>query len=570
MYRTVRLLAAPAVGLVPSIAAAFLASVFEAAVLAMIVPLIEAVADDRTDLEINLGAFATELTTNELFAFVVIGVVAMTGLYLLANVGRAVIYTRFLRQTRQRLVEAYLESDWPTTRSERQGKLQETLSFARNASVTLNNIGTMWASLASLIVFIGSALVVDARAAVSILVVGVVLTAVLYPVRRYQRNLSRQHAEAAVDVSERVGEIVDNIDDITVFGTRDSAAGAFVERDATQLTLALRSRVIQGAVGPLYRSVGLLVVVGAVLLAQGSNDLDTTSFGAAALLLYRSVGVGQRLQSSVAAINEGVGSVEGLEATMAAYEEHRVVFGDRPLSTIGRLTVDSVSFAYDVDSEALDSVSLDIGPGELIGLAGPSGSGKSTLAQILVGLRQPTGGNYAVNGHPPIAYREVDWHRSVATVPQVTRIVHATVEENIRYFRDSIDHAVVEHAARAAGIHDMILELPDDYGTPIGPSTRALSGGQIQRIGIARAFAGRPDLIVLDEPTSSLDPASETIVHDTLRGLRGEQIVIVIAHRRSTLECCDRIVLLDRGRVAADGRAGDILAMIDAGQAAAN
>ena len=308
------------------------------------------------------------------------------------------------------------------------------------------------------------------------------------------------------------------------------------------------------------------MVIGAVFVASGADELDTTSFGAAALLLYRSVGLGQKLQGDIASFNDAVGSIEALDHTFAKYEQNRVVSGDEPMGSVEMLETRDISFSYDDATPALDGISLRIHPGELVGLAGPSGSGKSTLAQVLMGLREPSTGEYLVNGFLPMDYREVDWRRAFALVPQTTRIVHASVADNIRYFRDDIDDATIEDVARSAGIHETISDLPFGYSTQIGPTTRALSGGQIQRIGIARALAGGPDVIVLDEPTSSLDVASESIVHDALRSLRGSCIVVVIAHRRTTLEACDRIVLLNEGRIEADGPTEEVLRLIDTTQ----
>lgn len=562
MFETIRLLRSQSIKLIPSLVLTFVATMLEGAVLVMIVPLIEAVAEDRSDFEINVGPLVTELTTNELFVFIVVGVAAMTILRFAAAASRAFVMTRYLRDLRSRLVGQYLGSNWSTTRAERQGKLQQTLGFAGRSAETVGLIGLLGAAIASLTVYIVGALVVDSRAAVSIIIVGTALTLGLAPIRRYQRKLSKRQAVIGVDVAERTGEIVEHIDDITVFGTRHDAAKELLARDQVRIGLLLRARLVGAMAGPLFRSVGLLVVVGAVFLAKGSDDLDTTSFGAAALLLYRSLGIGTSLQQQVARINNSVGPVEALHQSIAEYDANQETFGSNSLKSVGELTCENVSFAYDEETAALAGVTLTIQPGAIVGLAGPSGSGKSTLAQVLMGLRRPDDGSYLVNGVVPHDYTEQSWRRNFALVPQTTRILHATVRQNIRYWRDDISDQAVEQAAVRAGIHDTIMALPNGYDTEIGSTTRSLSGGQIQRVGIARALAGQPEVLILDEPTSSLDAASEGIIHDTLRELEGVCIVLVIAHRRSTLEACNRIVLLEAGEIVADGPPEEMLERI--------
>lgn len=559
MRETVRSLRPEAWRLLPSILLTFLASITEAVVLASIVPLIEAVADDREDLEIDFRNLSIDFSTRNLAILVITGVVLLTVLYTLAAALRAIVNVAYLRKTRDSLIQGYLGADWPTKRRERQGALHENLGFINQSAVALNSVGSFAASLASLLVFVGAAFVVDVRAAIAIMVVGLGLTLLLWPLRRYQQELSRRLATVGVELSEHVGQVVDSIDDITVFGAQDAVAETFHKRDAVRLGLTRRARIVLGAMGPIYRGGGLIVIIAAVLMARSITDLDTTTFGAAALLLYRSLGVGQRVQVDLASIHDSVGSIEALSVAIERFDMNRSVWGSAPLERVTAVELDSVDFSYDGQTGALSGVTLAIGPGELVGLAGPSGSGKSTLGQILMGLRIPTSGSYLVNGLAPHTYRADDWHRSFALVPQTTRIIEDTVLENIRYFRDHVSVDDVEQAARSAGIHDMIQSLPTGYNSEIGAASRALSGGQMQRLGIARALAGSPDVIVLDEPTSALDEANEAVIHDALIDLKGTCIIVVIAHRRTTLEACDRIVSLHDGVVQSDGSMREVI-----------
>jgi ABC-type multidrug transport system fused ATPase/permease subunit len=215
-----------------------------------------------------------------------------------------------------------------------------------------------------------------------------------------------------------------------------------------------------------------------------------------------------------------------------------------------------VSYSYGRGALALDDVSFQVADQESIGVVGPSGAGKSTLVQILLGLREPDSGSYLVHGESASSYSLEEWTRAFAYVPQEPRMLQGTVAHNIRFFR-SLDDAEVERAARLAYIHDDITTWPSGYQTPV--AQRALSGGERQRLCLARALAGSPSVLVLDEPTSSLDPRSESLVQQTLEELGDRLTLFVIAHRFSTLRHCDRTIVLRDGRLEAFGPAEELM-----------
>jgi ATP-binding cassette subfamily B protein len=218
---------------------------------------------------------------------------------------------------------------------------------------------------------------------------------------------------------------------------------------------------------------------------------------------------------------------------------------------VNELAFAHVSFSYRPTQPVLCDVSFTIDGGEAIGIIGPSGAGKSTLVQILLQLRAPEQGRYLVNGLPADEYTRADWHRSVAYVPQEPRLVHASVAENIRYYREGIDDEAMERAAQLARIHDDVMAWPDGYDTIVGPRADAVSGGQQQRICLARALAARPEVLVLDEPTSALDPQSEALIQESLTALKSELTLFIVAHRMSTLDVCDRVMVIVDGRLMA-------------------
>jgi ABC-type multidrug transport system fused ATPase/permease subunit len=214
------------------------------------------------------------------------------------------------------------------------------------------------------------------------------------------------------------------------------------------------------------------------------------------------------------------------------------------------LGFEKVSFAYRPGRPILSDISFDMASGEVVGIIGPSGAGKSTLVQLLLRLRTPEDGCYLVNGVPADEFARDDWNRLVSYVPQEPRLLHASVADNIRFSRN-IDDESVERAGRLARIHEDIMGWANGYETIVGPRADAVSGGQQQRICLARALAARPEVLVLDEPTSALDPQSEALIGESLTALKNELTLFIVAHRMSTLDMCDRVMVIVDGRLVA-------------------
>jgi ATP-binding cassette subfamily B protein len=211
------------------------------------------------------------------------------------------------------------------------------------------------------------------------------------------------------------------------------------------------------------------------------------------------------------------------------------------------LALQDVSFEYVPGRPVLESLRLTVHRGETVGIIGPSGGGKSTLVQLLLGLRQPTAGRIVAGGVDLAAVRPASWAALTRLVPQDNEVIYGSVADNIRFYRSDATDAAVRSAAERAHLAPQIEALPEGYDTMIGLGAHTLSGGQRQRLGIARALLGDPALLILDEPTSALDPLAERMVLQTLRDIKASTTMILVAHRRSTLAICDRVVRIHEG-----------------------
>jgi ATP-binding cassette subfamily B protein len=226
----------------------------------------------------------------------------------------------------------------------------------------------------------------------------------------------------------------------------------------------------------------------------------------------------------------------------------------------GEVVFDDVRFSYEPDREILKGISFRVGPGQRIALVGSSGSGKSTIGRLLFRFYDINGGAIRIDGQDIRAVTQTSLHQSIGVVPQDTVLFNDTVYYNIAYGRPDATREEVEAAARAAKIHEFVASLPEGYETKVGERGLKLSGGEKQRVGIARTLLKNPPILILDEATSALDTQTERSIQDSLREMGEGRSVITIAHRLSTIADADQIIVLEAGRIVEQGRHDELLA----------
>ncbi len=231
-----------------------------------------------------------------------------------------------------------------------------------------------------------------------------------------------------------------------------------------------------------------------------------------------------------------------------------------PPSLTGRISFDHVIFRYRPDApEVLSDLSLDIQPGQMIGIVGSSGSGKSTLTKLVQRLFEPERGRVLIDGMD-LALIDPAWlRRQIGVVLQENVLFTGSIRENIALADPGMPMDRVVAAAKLAGAHDFILELPQGYDTVLGERGASLSGGQRQRMAIARALVTNPKILIFDEATSALDYESERIIQDNMAAIAKGRTVLIIAHRLSAVRACHRILTIEKGRLVEDGSHGDLL-----------
>ena len=361
----------------------------------------------------------------------------------------------------------------------------------------------------------------------------------------------------AIGVAEAAAR---NVDALEAMGM----TGAVVERwrsgEAQAAALQSRASGRAGALGAMARFVRYTLQIG--ILAVGAWLALQAEISAGAMLAS-SIIIGRAL----APAEQAIASWKGVVAARGAYRRLSALFAEpaaEPSISLprptGALAVEQVTYAHAAGAEpVLRGVGFSLRPGEMMALIGPSAAGKTTLARLLVGSIAPSAGHVRLDGAEVSAWSAADRGRHVGYLPQDVELFDATVRENIALLGDAADEEVIE-AARLAGVHEMILRLPNGYETRIGAGGARLSGGQRQRIALARALFRDPALLVLDEPNSSLDREGEEALMQSLAAMkeRGATIVL-IAHRPGALALADKVLLLRDGRVDAFGARDEVM-----------
>jgi ATP-binding cassette subfamily B protein len=422
--------------------------------------------------------------------------------------------------------------------------------------------------LRSTVSFVGSLVLLLLTSLKLALIIFALIPTVLLPMMlfgRRVRRLSRDSQDRVADTSGLAGETLNAIQTVQAFtlerlqGSRYDAAVEESFSTAIRRT-RVRAWLIAFAILTMFSAVTLVLWLGARSVLDG-----TMSGGDLAKFLSYALFMG----TSVAALSEMWGELQRASGAMERtiellHSRPTIVMPPNPVALEvprGGITFERLSFNYPSrpDTRALDDFQLEIVPGETVAFVGPSGAGKSTLFQLLLRFYDPGSGRILIDG-VDIAGADPSVVRAhIGLVPQETMIFGATARENIRYGRPGATDAEIEAAASAAAADEFLRRLPEGYDTYLGERGARLSGGQKQRIAIARAILKNPPILLLDEATSSLDSESERLVRDALEKLMRNRTTLVIAHRLATAINSDRIVVVDRGRIAGVGRHEDLL-----------
>jgi subfamily B ATP-binding cassette protein MsbA len=376
------------------------------------------------------------------------------------------------------------------------------------------------------------------------------------------RTHSHHLTNTLADISSFLQEKINAIRIVKSFSREEYERNTFrqkVETNYHHSMKIVRTMAYLSPTNELFNTVvtSLLVVFTGYLFIQGSMTIESMVYF---LLLMIS------LAKPVKALGEGVARLQKtLVSAQYIFEmldlEKEHISNGKPAAVItkGEVEFRNVSFSYVDNIPALTNISFHVRQGEKVALVGPSGSGKTTLINLIPRFYQPTSGTIFIDGQDTSRMRLGDLRSQIGIVPQEVMLFSGTVEENIRYGRLDASDDEIREAAKMANAHQFIEQLEHAYRTEIGERGVQLSGGQRQRIAIARAILRNPRILLLDEATSALDTESELMVQEALARLMQGRTTFIIAHRLSTVYHCDRIMVLEQGKLVEEGTHAELL-----------
>ena len=531
----------------------FLEGVLEAAILTLFARLALRAVDTDADFVFIPGLGERSLMAGLLTLVALIA--ARLGSGLLNAFLSSRLQHNLVRTIRHEALNAYSGSSWLSQSNLDDGDVQQLVVNVPNGisgqlAGLLINVG----HIAIMVSMLGYSMLTDAQLTASLILVIILSTFLLRPLRALIKRAAKRALVHQKALSSGVAQLTAIRFEAQAFGLTEATARPLhdvVETDADQSERLSR---LKGSVVPLYTTVTYLAVSLSilVLLNTDANSLERT--GPILLVVLRSLSYGTAIQQAASSLASLRPSLELFRDRVDDLRSGEVLWGTAPLERFNSFQFDGVTFAYPECKEtAVRGINFEITRGMRVGIVGPSGSGKSTAIRLLLGLFQPQLGFLLVNEKPIHDYTRKSWTERIGVVPQDGHILPASIAENIRFFREGITEDDIWLALEIADLRKEIEAMPDGLRTQLGPGHRSLSGGQQQRLTIARAFAGRPDLVVMDEPTSSIDALSEAAISSAINRIPQEVTVVLVSHRPKILEGCNILLTIEDGALTGVG-----------------
>jgi len=389
------------------------------------------------------------------------------------------------------------------------------------------------------------------------------LFAVVYVYTRRIKKASRAVRQKEGEVVSIVQEVLSSIRVVKAFAREDYEQSRFEHQSLESVETALRARSLKAKLAPIVQ---IIVAVGTCLVLWYGVKLVLAGEITAGSLLVFFLYLGKmykpmrELSKMTDTLSKTAVGYERVKEVIETEREIRNVKGALPAPPFkGQIEFSHVDFGYTADNLILKDVDFKIEPGQLAAFVGPTGAGKTTIASLVARFYDPVKGEVRIDGKDVRSYKIKSVRRQISFVLQENLLFHASIWQNIAYGRPEASSAEIIEAARLANADEFITKMPDHYDTLVGERGVTLSGGQRQRIAIARAIIRKSPILVLDEPTSSLDSASEELVFEALARLIEGKTSIVIAHRLATVRRADVIFVLDDGSIVEQGTHEELL-----------
>jgi len=496
-----------------------------------------------------LATFGLEPSLGVLLGVVVVAVWVAGALFLLANNQVGYTVAHVATDLRLSLLRSLARTRWPYYIQQPVGSVANAFaSEAERGSFAYYYATVIASNVIQVVIYTGIALAVSWQATIGAALVGGITMAVMLPLVRVTRRAGVKQTRLLKSLLSRLTDTLQAVKPLKAMA-RESLVGPLLERDTIRLNKVMRKLVFsKEVVRSLFEPITVTCLATGLFLAVSFWGIPLASLLVLVVLFAR----------TLLALNRVIRNYQRMEQHQSAFWALRDLIreadaqqefsgGTREARLEQAITFSGVDFSHE-GTPVLQEADLEIPAGSITALLGPSGSGKTTIGDLVSGLLQPDRGEIRIDGVPMTEVDVRKWRGRIGYVPQELFLLHDTVALNVTLGDDSLGPRQVERALRRAGVWETVSSLPDGIETVVGERGSRFSGGQRQRIAIARALVHEPDLLILDEATTALDPETERSVWESLVALRGETTILAVSHQPALARVADRIYRVEEGR----------------------
>lgn len=485
----------------------------------------------------------------------------------MATVRQNAFLERYSRQLRQHLYDSVRSADWEILTQRSYADLINLFTTqCWQAKYCLQEIIVLFASFVSAAMQLAIACWLSLPVTLVVLVVGGGFLLLFRPFLARSKEYGKKAVQVSQDLLREIQNQLNSIKEIRAYGVESSHAQIFDEISQEYYDTSLRTVQLRVLPQFCYSIAAAVLVALAFVFSVLLMDTGTAQLMVLVYVFSRLWPIFSSWQGRFQSILSYLPAYEIIQKAAAelsfGIREPEPAEGVLPFEK--EVSFENICFTYQTsDEEVLHNASFTLPYGSVTALVGPSGAGKSTTADLLLGLLRPTGGHIKVDGQVLRPEDRGMWRKAIGYIPQEPLILNATIRENLRRFHPDATESEMIEALKRSLAFPFVEKLPQGLDTMLGDKGVRLSGGERQRIVLARVLMGNPRLIILDEATSALDYESETFVRETIRTLRGNATVLIIAHRLATIRGADRAVVLEDGKIAEEGSLADLLQLPD-------
>ncbi|MDO8430350.1 MAG: ABC transporter ATP-binding protein [bacterium] len=479
-----------------------------------------------------------------------------------ANVLTAKIAADYETNTRNNLLRLTLRADWPYLSKQKIGHLDQMLTTSiNNSSGLLYNISSGILVLANLIIY--TLLVINISVAIAAItfIAGIIIFIILKPLFRKTNAITKNAVSQYKELAHYINENIINMKAIKALFVEEPVleSGQRYFNEIKKLNLELVS--FRNITNSITQMAGVIFIIGIFsFFYKTTSSFNFASFAVIVYAVQKIFLTIQMAQSQVHNLNTQIPHLESILEYKNEAEAHKEKnIGTNDFQFMDALEFKEIGFTYNSHKEAIAGINFKIKKNEMIGLIGPSGSGKTTITDLLLRLLQAQKGIITLDGKDISAIKLSEWRTYIGYVSQEVLLVNDTIKNNIRFYNKNITDEDIIMASKMANLYDFIQSQPEKFNSLVGERGLALSGGQRQRIALARVLARKPQILILDEATSSLDNESEALIQKAIKELKGKITVIIIAHRLSTIMIADRLIVLENGQITELGSPKNLL-----------